>query len=175
MSTEELARIFDCPKCDYCSHGENDEPCGNCVKSIAEWLEQEAEKPSIFEPKEGDLFYFLNRNGDVDYTHFGNGYVQSEKLSENGNACTNKSVMERKAHDLKLWSLLWNFAEENNKKMDWEDRYQDRYWLQKEVGVWKVMSLITPNRGLEPYFTSEDIAWRAINEIVLPWERGEMR
>ena len=53
MSAEELARIFDGTKCDYCIYGDNNEPCGNCVKSIAEWLEQEAEKPK--KPTDAEL------------------------------------------------------------------------------------------------------------------------
>ena len=175
MSAEELARIFDGTKCDYCIYGDNNEPCGNCVKSIAEWLEQEAEKPSIFEPKEGDLFYFLNRNGDVDFTFYGNGYVQSEKLSENGNACTDKSVMERKAHDLKLWSLLWNFAEENNDEMDWDDADEYKYYIYKDCMSkrWSIASNLTC-RKMVVYFSSRELAQRAIDEIVLPWERGEL-
>ena len=39
--------------------------------------------------------------------------------------------MERKAHELKLWSLLWNFAEENNDEMDWDDAEEYKYYIYK--------------------------------------------
>ena len=174
MTAEELARIFDGTKCDYCIYGDNNEPCGNCVKSIAEWLEQEAEKPSIFEPKEGETYYGVNYVGRI--TEFENRNLSVDKKIINfGNACTDKSVMERKAHDMKLWSLLWNFAEENNRKIDWDDADAWKYhiYFNHKLKEWK----INPTFQCEnetPHFSSESLAQRAIDEIVLPWERGEL-
>ena len=170
MTAEELARIFDGTKCDYCIYGDNNEPCGNCVKSIAEWLEQEAEKPSIFEPRKGDIYYYIDDGGRV----FDSVYADIG-LKAIGNVCTDKSVMERKAHDLKLWSLLWNFAEENNDEMDWDDADEWKYYIyfNHKLKEWK----INPTFQFEnetPHFSSESLAKRAIEEIVLPWERGEM-
>ena len=167
MSAEELARIFDGTKCDYCIYGDNNEPCGNCVKSIAEWLEQEAEKPSIFEPRKGDVYYYIDDGGRV----FDSVYADIG-LKAIGNVCTDKSVMERKAHELKLWSLLWNFAEENNDEMDWDDAEEYKYYIYKDCIYkrWSIASNLTC-RKMVVYFSSRKLAQRAIDEIVLPWER----
>ena len=174
MSAEELARIFDGTKCDYCIYGDNNEPCGNCVKSIAEWLEQEAEKPSIFEPKEGETYWSVCPDGHL--TEFKNTNLSADEESiAFGNACTDRSVMERKAHDLKLWSLLWNFAEEHNGKIDWKDFDQYKCSIVKDH---ENGEFFIPGRGkykhFEIYFSSKELAQRAIDEIVIPWERGEL-
>lgn len=174
MSAEELARIFDGTKCDYCIYGDNNEPCGNCVKSIAEWLEQEAEKPSIFEPKKGETYWSVCSNGHL--IEVKNTNLSADKGSiAFGNACTDRSVMERKAHDLKLWSLLWNFAEENNDEMDWDDADESKYYIYKDCmnKRWYIASNLTC-RKIVIYFSSRELAQRAIDEIVIPWERGEI-
>ena len=96
--------------------------------NLGEWLEQEAEKPSIFEPKEGETYYSVNYAGRI--TEFENINLSADEgLIAFGNVCTDKPVMERKAHDLKLWSLLWNFAEENNDEIDWDDADEWKYYI----------------------------------------------
>lgn len=175
MSAEELARIFDGTKCDYCIYGDNNEPCGNCVKSIAAWLEEEEEEPSIFKPKKGETYYSVNYAGRI--KEFENRNLPADKKIINfGNACTDKSVMERKVHDMKLWSLLWNFAEENNGKIDWKDFDQYKYSIVKDH---ESGEFLIPGSGkrkhFDIYFSSKELALFAIHEIVLPWERGEMQ
>ena len=170
MTAEELAEFLENSRC-YCAYNDTDR-CDNrsCEQGIAEWLEQEAEKPSIFEPRKGDIYYYIDDGGrviDSVYADIG--------LKAIGNVCTDKSVMERKAHDLKLWSLLWNFAEENNDEMDWDDADEWKYYIyfNHKLKEWKN----NPTFQFEnetPHFSSESLAKRAIEEIVLPWERGEM-
>lgn len=174
MSAEELARIFDGTKCDYCIYGDNNEPCGNCVKSIAAWLEQEAEKPSIFEPRSGEYYYSIDYDGNIRSRSWCEDKF-AESIINFGNACTDKSVMERKAHELKLWSLLWNFAEEHNGPIDWDDADEWKYYIyfNHKLKEWN----INPTFQCEnetPHFSSESLAKRAIDEIVIPWGRGEL-
>lgn len=174
MSAKELAELIDNPKCDHCVYGEYDMDCDVCDEGIVKWLEQEAEKPSIFEPKKGETYYGVNYVGRV--TEFENRNLSTDKKIINfGNACTDKSVMERKAHDLKLWSLLWNFAEENNDEMDWDDAEEYKYYIYKDCMSkrWLIARNLTC-RKMVIYFSSHELAQRAIDEIVIPWERGEL-
>ena len=174
MSAEELAKFLENSRC-CCAYNGTDR-CDNrsCEQGIAEWLEQEAEKPNIFEPKKRETYYSFDYAGRI--TEFVNRNSSADKKIINfGNACTDKSVMERKAHELKLWSLLWNFAEENNDEMDWDDADEWKYYIffNHKLKEWK----INPTFQWEnetPHFSSESLAKRAIDEIVLPWERGEL-
>ena len=174
MSAEELAELIYNPKCDHCVYGEDDMDCDVCNEGIVKWLEREAGKPSIFEPRKGDVYYYINNGGRV----FDSVYAEVAiciKLKAFGNACTDRSVMERKAHDLKLWSMLWNFAEENNDEMDWDDADEYKYYIYKDCMSkrWSIASNLTCSK-IVIYFSSRELAQRAIDEIVLPWERGEM-
>ena len=174
MSAEELAEFLENSRC-CCAYNGTDR-CDNrsCEQGIAEWLEQEVDKPSIFEPKEGETYYSVNYAGRI--TEFVNRNLSADKKIINfGNACTDKSVMKRKAHELKLWSLLWNFAEENNDEMDWDDAEEYKYYIYKD-GMNKRWSIVSNLmcRKMVIYFSSHELAQRAIDEIVLPWERGEL-
>ena len=174
MSAEELAEFLENSRC-YCAYNGTDR-CDNrsCEQGIAAWLEQEAEKPSIFEPKEGETYWSVCSNGHL--IEFKNTNLSAdERLISFGNACTDRSVIERKVHDLKLYSLLWNFAEEHNGPIDWddEDLYKYHIYFNHKLKEWK----ISPTFQCEnetPHFSSESLAQRAIDEIVLPWKRGEL-
>ena len=173
MSAEELAEFLENSRC--CAYNDTDR-CDNrsCDEGIVKWLEQEAEEPSIFKPKKGETYYSVNYAGRI--TEFENINLSADEgLIAFGNACTDRSVMERKAHDLKLWSLLWNFAEENNDEMDWDDADEWKYYIyfNHKLKEWK----ISPTYQFEnetPHFSSESLAKRAIDEIVIPWERSEL-
>ena len=175
MTAEELAEFLENSRC-YCAYNDTDR-CDNrsCEQRIAEWLEQEAEKPNIFEPRERETYYSVNYGGRI--TEFENRNLSAfdKKIINFGNACTDKSVMERKAHDMKLWSLLWNFAEENNDEMDWDDAEEYKYYIYKDCMSkrWSIASNLTC-RKMVIYFSSHELAQRAIDEIVIPWERGEL-
>jgi len=174
MAAEELAEFLENSRC-YCAYNDTDR-CDNrsCEQGIAEWLEQEAEKPSIFEPKEGETYWSVCSNGHL--IEFKNTNLSAdERLISFGNACTDRSVIERKVHDLKLYSLLWNFAEENNDEMDWDDAEEYKYYIYKDCMSkrWSIVSNLTC-REMVIYFSSHELAQRAIDEIVLPWERGEL-
>ena len=142
--------------------------------NLGEWLEQEAEKPSIFELEPFDVYYQIDDVGRVIDSVYAGDAIDIE-LEAIGNACTDKSVMERKAHDLKLWSLLWNFAKENNDEMDWDDAEEYKYYIYKDCVSkrWSITSNLTC-RKIVIYFSSHELAQRAIDEIVIPWERGEL-
>ena len=176
MSAEELAEFLENSRC-CCAYNGTDR-CDNrsCEQRIAEWLEQEAEKPSIFEPRSGEYYYSIDYDGNVrPRSWFEDKFAES--IINFGNACTDKSVMERKAHELKLWSLLWNFAEENNDEIDWDDAEEYKYYIYKDCmnKRWSIVSNLTCREYVMViYFSSVKLAQRAIDEIVIPWERGEL-
>lgn len=174
MSAEELARIIHSNKCDCCGYGEDGMDCDVCDEGIVKWLEQEAEEPSIFKPKKGETYWSVCSNGHLIEAKNTN-LSADERLIAFGNACTDRSVMARKADELKLWSLLWNFAEENNGKIDWKDFDQYKYSIVKDH---ESGEFLIPGSGkrkhFDIYFSSKELALFAIHEIVIPWEKGEL-
>lgn len=141
---------------------------------LVELVEKGQKKRNMFKPKGGEDYYHINFIGGVKRDTYCD-VETDEQLIKIGNACTDKAVMERKAKDMKLWSLLWNFAEENNGELDWSNSERNKYyiycgnnhnWYIDVKGLW---------RGLtEIYFSTQEIAQRAIDEIIVPYENGEL-
>lgn len=125
---------------------------------------------SIFDPKVGDVCYYIGGGGTV--------FAQTEKpsnlKSKFGNACTDEVVMETKAKDMKIWSLLWNFAYENNEEESGEYEYYISYDFNRDI--WVPMPVSKDDYGdiAAVYFSSFAVAQMAINEVVIPWEKGRL-
>ena len=137
-------------------------------------VDKSQKKKSIFEPEYDEDYYNISFSGDVRRMTYSNDRIDKSVINF-GNACTDKSVMERKSKDMKLWSLLWNFAEENNDEIDWSNFECKKYyiycgnnhnWYVDAKSLWKCLT--------EIYFSSAELAHRAIDEIVIPYKNGEL-
>lgn len=109
-------------------------------------------------------YYSINFNGKI-CENIDRGDDLDNALYEVGNYCTNKKLMEQRALHEILNRLLWRFSEENGgegKKTHWY------IWLDSKFHVdWtcskKYQGII--------YFSSGEIAKRALDEIVIPFMR----
>lgn len=98
--------------------------------------------------------------------------------SENGseNYCKNKDAMKKMAKEESLNRILWRFSVENGWDYSLFEKEDMKY-------VIYYSHLFNEYRTLETYkaefigavyFVSEEIAKRAIDEIIIPFERGEL-
>lgn len=130
---------------------------------------------SIFDPKVGDVCYYIGGGGTV----FAQTEKPSDLKSKFGNACTDEVVMETKAKDMKIWSLLWNFAYENNEWSKGEcEKSQVEYYISYDFNTDKWVPMTKPIDEYgdisSVYFSSYDVAQSAIKNVIIPWEKGQL-
>lgn len=119
--------------------------------------------------KIGERYYYIGGSGSVyslEELDSGTDY----NLFEAGNYCTNKELMHQRALHETLDRLLWRFSVENG-EMDnpWDKKslhYNIEYNFIKECfqvfhgTIWCSSTI---------YFPSEELAYRAIDEIIKPF------
>lgn len=125
-----------------------------------------------------DYFYGINEAGRViAWTETDNDYFDGFYLA--ANYCTDKETMTKRAKEEVLNRLLWRFSMENgwNDKL-WKD-YCYKYYIITSGKTGNHCVGRTSGLGLEKetqtiYFVSAEIAQRAIDEILIPFEKGEL-
>lgn len=93
------------------------------------------------------------------------------------NYCTDKEIMTARAKEEVLSRLLWRFSMENGgDAIDWEDDLKRKYFIFKDYKKhdWEIAFSIDFYRLGIVHFISEEIAQRAIDEIVIPFYAGEL-
>lgn len=82
--------------------------------------------------------------------------------------------MEKRAREIRLYNLLSNFAHQVNEgwEPDWENTCQDKWYIYKSHSLhgWRVVSYNRIQWANEVCFKTEELAQRAICEIILPFE-----
>lgn len=85
--------------------------------------------------------------------------------------------MERRAQEIKLYNLLSNFAYDVNEGWvpNWDDK-KDKYHIiyNNKLMIWEIRVAVYSRYPHIVYFRTSELARRAINEIVIPFERGEL-
>ena len=130
-------------------------------------------------PKLGERFWyidaFLNAYCTTRFSTDLDSKIWDGKLIKTG-VCTNREIVEKRAKEEKLSRLLWKFKLENdNVKLDWEDDEQRKWFVvstPKELYV--DMTFNTNVIAGATYFSTEEIAKRAIKEVVEPMLNIEM-
>ena len=82
--------------------------------------------------------------------------------------------MERRAKEIRLYNLLSNFAYQVNDgwEPDWESKYQNKWYIYKMYSQeWAVTWHNQIQCVNEVYFKTEELARRAIEEIIIPFEK----
>lgn len=95
------------------------------------------------------------------------------------NYCTNKELMTARAKEEVLSRLLWRFSMENGgSEIDFAKYDQAKYYIYKNYSYKEECFLINSINTIPSvtgiYFISEEIAQRAIDEIVKPFYAGEL-
>lgn len=140
-------------------------------------VELGVKKKSPFERVEdGRLYFCIDWNGCI--------YLHNEELSQfdvgrfnAANYCTDKGLMTKRAKEEVLNRLLWRFSMENDgDKIDWEKDEQFKYFIyfNKYEDRHKVGFADRIKSVANIYFYSEEIAQRAIDEIIIPFNEGKL-
>lgn len=128
-----------------------------------------------FEKIEGRIYYFMDTFGGV---CFDRDYRTSldDRLHLIGNRCNDKDLMTKIAKETVLTNLLRRFSIENGWSDDLWDKESKKWFIVYDHANCKWMisyGFYCENIGVI-HFVSEEIAKRALNEIVLPFNRGEL-
>lgn len=134
-------------------------------------VELGVEKKSPFERVEdGRLYFCIDWNGCI--------YLHNEELSQfdvgrfnAANYCTDKDLLTKRAKEEVLNRLLWRFSMENDgDKIGCYD-----YWVIKEgFGKYSPVNIVNWKAIGGIKFDSKEIAQRAIDEIVIPFDEGKL-
>ena len=120
--------------------------------------------------KRNEVFYYASSSGQVhsQKEEYGTGSIS---LFSSGNYCKDEKIMKQRALHETLNRLLWRFSMQNGgDKIDWNNNddfkwvvYYDYEKNRFETDIDFVC------KHPEPYFISEEIAERAIDEIIKPF------
>lgn len=164
----ESCRSIDCEDCDW-----NRQEDFDCDERFHEWLNKEYEPfTGVFTPQIGEDYYWIDNEYEIRYNCFVDDSVD-RKFQENGNACTDRVYMEKRARDIKLYNLLSNFAYQVNEGWDpdWEREDQNKWCIYRSHSyhIWEVCCCGAQTVN-EVYFKTKELAERAINEVIIPFE-----
>lgn len=144
---------------------------GKKTKLTDEQLKELGIKESLFVLKKREKCYVVDTFGDVIEWVFIDSFNEHQLLNQ-GKMSKNKKIMEQKALHQNLNDLLWKFTIENGWNDElWEDCDMEKYYIyfdyhRKIFGI--DYNMFFKKQGTI-YFISEEIAQRAIDEIVKPY------
>lgn len=133
----------------------------------------ELEKESLFKKVYGNIYYIINQYGQVCECMCDEDSIDESRYNI-ANYCTDENLMQQRALKETLNRLLWRFSMENGgERIDWNDNNHKiyKYKISLEAGGddFEVgLNSYYKEQGTE-YFISEEIAQRAIDEIVKPF------
>lgn len=148
-----------------------------CSEMRSIWGEEEYIEPKAnpFELQPGDIFYCVDHDGEVERTYFQANSNFDIRMVKFGNACKDESYMEKRAREIRLYNLLSNFAYQVNEgwEPDWDDKNENKWFAQFNfLNQWQPAFLNLMRYPNMVYFKTKELAQRAIDEIVIPFERG---
>lgn len=125
----------------------------------------ELPKVSPFERVEkGDKYYIIDGSGHV-FQAYEFKDSQDDRAFNNGNYCTDKSIMEQRALHETLNRLLWRYSMEHKAE---SHRPCDIYY-NGNLEKWSYRYAGSNSHYLSTVFDSPEIALNAIEEIVMPF------
>lgn len=135
-------------------------------------------KDNPFEFRSGDSYYLVDYDGAVERSYFRYNSEYDNRTLRFGNACKDESYMKKRAKEIRLYNLLSNFAYQVNEgwEPDWENPLERKYYIFYDYEAhkcriysnnsWQLLNVI--------YFKSKELAQRAVDEVVVPFEKGEL-
>lgn len=130
--------------------------------------EREAVEESKWKPREEELYFYINSNGEIEYRYYKNRNINDKRRICNiGNYFKTDEEAEHMLEKLKVIRELRDFAlKHNDKEIDWSDCEQMKYVL--FYNNLKVSVFFFRYDKYSPFdisFTSQELAYRAIEEI----------
>ena len=145
-----------------------DEEKDEVAKALGKEKNKQNENKWKTEPKVGEYYWYIDALLDTNFTE--NTNINYDKDLIKLGVCTDKEIVENRAFNEKLSRALWKFKLENdNVELDWEDDEQRKWFVvstPKELYV--DMTFNTNVIAGATYFSTEEIAKRAIKEVVEP-------
>lgn len=117
-----------------------------------------------------EIYFYTDSNGYV-YEEFDRAFLQDDLRYKVANYCADKELMMQRALHETLNRLLWRFSMENGGDVKPWNGYTYHYYIYKPFNSndpWTAWRVDGKDLGVV-YFSSEDIARRAMVEIVIPF------
>lgn len=145
---------------------------GKRIDLTNEQIEQlgiKAENKDYFK-RYGEYFY-IDNCGDIHQDFETNGCAISNMRYQIGNYCCNRQLIEQRALHETLNRLLWRFSMQNDgDKISWGNN-SSKYYIYIDNSNNGCLGVCTNDvyKSMNTYFCSQEIAQRAIDEIILPF------
>ena len=129
-------------------------------------------KKDYFAKNDKETFYVIEADGDIVDSFYLSGNDEfCSNVYKVANYCTDKKLMEQRALHETLSRLLWRLSMQNDgDKIDWHNANQCKYQIYYNHNEGKYFvsnNCWQQNNG--QYYRTEEIAKRAIDEIILPF------
>lgn len=132
--------------------------------------EREVVEEPKWKPREGELYFYINSNGEIEYRYYKNRNINDKRRICNiGNYFKTDEEADHMVEKLKVIKELQDFAlEHNDEEIDWYDKEQDKWAIcydieDKEIAYEsgkKIKSV-----PFNVYFATEQDCERAIKTI----------
>lgn len=124
----------------------------------------EKNKIKVWEPSLGDLYYYINSNGDIKFSYYNTRSIDKRCI---GNFFKTDEEAAHMAKKLKVIKELRDFAlEHNDEEIDWYDKEQDKWEISyKDSNIEPICNNYYRAQTFNIYFTSLEIAKEAIKKI----------
>lgn len=121
---------------------------------------------SKWKPSLGDLYYYINSNGDIKFSYYNTRSIDNRCI---GNFFKTDEEADHMVEKLKVIRELQDFALENNdKNVDWRDKCTGKYFITYDFYDEEISIASYTFRNFLPFnifFTSKEIAQKAITKI----------
>lgn len=121
---------------------------------------------SKWKPSLGDLYYYINSNGDIKFSYYNTRSIDKRCI---GNIFKTDEEADHMVEKLKVIKELRDFALENNdKNVDWRDKCTGKYFITYDFYDEEISTASYTFRNFLPFnifFTSKEIAQKAITKI----------
>ena len=146
------------------------------VKELQEQLDNaEIEDDNPFDVKDGEYAYYNN----IAYITADRCSVWIEGELNEYIPCKDKSIVEARQRNHKLYDMLQRKAVETEASVTdemWENEYVEKWYIyyNHKSNKYDISYAYTMQHISTIYFTSPEVAERAMKEIVEPFMRGEL-
>lgn len=124
----------------------------------------EKTKSKVWKPSLGDLYYYINSNGDIKLSYYNTRSIDKRCI---GNFFKTDEEADHMVEKLKVIKELQDFAIENrDEEIDWYDKEQDKWEISyKDSNVEPICNNYYRAQAFNIYFASKKIAQEAIKKI----------
>ena len=133
-------------------------------------LEDELRKEPFHRVESGQIFYYINRLGEIDTCSESYNSTNNE-FYDVGNYCKDKRILGQRALHETLNRLLWRYSIENGEADNpWDGKNQHFYiYFNEGMCTFMVDFCWSNHSSCDIYFPTEAVANKAITDIVIPF------